>query len=239
MNKLVSEAEAWAQTLKEELEHVDFSEELLICAPFTHLVPLVTVLNSSPVTLGAQTVSEHEAGAYTGEVSATMLKDIGVRYVIIGHSERRAYHHESDAQVNAKAKQALANELRPIICIGESESQRDAGEAETVVLSQLRAALESLTFEDAQDVVIAYEPIWAIGTGKTATADDAQAMCGAIRQALRELYPDKADEMRILYGGSMKPANAADLLGKQDINGGLIGGASLNVDDLLAIAKAA
>ena len=239
MNKLATEAEGWATQFKELLTHQDTSAEVLICAPATHLMPLSTVFSDSPVKLGAQDVSRYESGAYTGEVSAAMLKDAGASYVIVGHSERRAYHLEDDALLNAKVEAVLGAGLRPILCIGESEEQREAGEAEGVVLGQLERGLTNISFSDAAELVVAYEPIWAIGTGKTATADDAQEMCASIRGKLSELYPNDAANIRILYGGSMKPANAAELLGKADINGGLIGGASLKVDDLAAILEAA
>ena len=238
MNTLPSEAEDWALNFKDALHQLESQAETLICAPFTHLLALSSVFSDSPVKLGAQDLSTHEKGAYTGEVSGAMLKDAGVSYVIIGHSERRAYHFEDDPLVNDKTKTALAAGLRPIVCVGESEEEREAGNAEEVVLKQLRGALNGVTFTDAAELVVAYEPVWAIGTGKTATAEDAQAMCSSIRTLLNELY-DNAAELRILYGGSMKPANAAELLSKPDINGGLIGGASLSVDDLLAILKAA
>lgn len=239
MNKLPTEAESWATQFKEALTHIDVEAEVLICAPATHLMPLSTVFSDSPVAVGAQDVSQHSSGAYTGEVSAAMLKDAGVRYVIVGHSERRAYHREDDALLNTKVKAVLAAGLRPILCIGESEAEREAGKAETVVLGQLEQGLSDISVSDAADLVIAYEPIWAIGTGKTATAEDAQAMCGAIRGKLETLYPQQAAGIRILYGGSMKPDNAAELLAKPDINGGLIGGASLKVNDLSAIVEAA
>jgi triosephosphate isomerase len=239
MNKLPSEAESWANNFKDELTHFDIEAEILICAPFTHLAGLTTVFTDSPVAVGAQDVSQHSEGAYTGEVSAAMLKDVGVSYVIIGHSERREYHKESDALVNAKVKKVLETSLRPILCVGETLTQREAGQAERVVLAQLEAGLEGVTFSNAEDLVIAYEPVWAIGTGKTATADDAQAMSATIRGALKNLYPNHAENIRILYGGSMKPSNAKELLEKPDINGGLIGGASLKIEDLVGIIKAA
>ena len=238
MNKLPSEARAWARDLAEELEASSADTEVLICAPFTHLAALREG-SGDAVAVGAQDVSRHEAGAYTGEVSAAMLKDAGVSYVIVGHSERRAYHGEDDALLNAKVKAVLASGLRPILCVGESEAQRDAGEAERVVLAQLKAGLTGVDIKSADELVIAYEPIWAIGTGKTATAQDAQDMSAALRGALQELYPAQAAGLRLLYGGSMKPGNAAELLAKPDVNGGLIGGASLQVDDLLAIVGAA
>ncbi|MGL4611115.1 MAG: triose-phosphate isomerase [Trueperaceae bacterium] len=238
MNKLPSEAEGWGNTFKDALTHLNVNAEVLICAPFTHLAGLRTVFTDSPVAVGSQDVSQHSEGAYTGEVSAAMLKDIGVSYAIIGHSERRDYHRESDALINAKVKKTLETGLRPILCIGETLTQRESGKAESVVLGQLNAGLNGVTFKNADDLVIAYEPVWAIGTGKTATAEDAQAMSSTIRTALKKLYPNHADGIRILYGGSMKPSNAKELLDKPDINGGLIGGASLKVEDLVDIVKA-
>jgi triosephosphate isomerase (TIM) len=238
MNKLPSEAETWATNFKDALIHVDVEAEILICAPFTHLAGLRTVFTDSPVVVGSQDVSQHSEGAYTGDVSAAMLKDISVTYAIIGHSERREYHFESDALINAKVKKTLETGLRPILCVGESLAQREAGQAEQIVLEQLGANLEGVTFSDANDLVVAYEPIWAIGTGKTATADDAQAMSATIRKALQKFYPNHANGIRILYGGSMKPSNAKELLEKPDINGGLIGGASLKIEDLVNIIKA-
>jgi triosephosphate isomerase (TIM) len=239
MNKLPGEAESWATNFKDALVHLDVEADILICAPFTHLTELRTIFMDSPVAVGSQDVSQHSEGAYTGEVSAAMLKDIGVTYAIIGHSERREYHQENDALVNAKVKKTLEHNLRPILCVGESLSQREAGQAESVVLAQLEADLNGVTFSNANDLVIAYEPIWAIGTGKTATSDDAQGMSATIRKALKKLYPTHADGIRILYGGSMKPSNAKELLQKPDINGGLIGGASLKIEDLVEIVKAA
>jgi triosephosphate isomerase (TIM) len=236
MNKLPSEAASWANTFKSHLGNP--KAEVLICAPFTHLAGLREVVAGSSVTIGSQDVSQHAEGAYTGEISAAMLKDLGVTYVIIGHSERREYHKESDTLVNAKVKRTLEHSLRPILCVGESLSQREAGQAESIVIAQLKAGLDGVTF-DSNDLVIAYEPIWAIGTGKTATADDAQSMSATIRKVLSELYPEKAASMRILYGGSMKPSNAKELLEKPDVNGGLIGGASLKTEDLLGILQAA
>jgi triosephosphate isomerase len=239
MNKRPSEVAEWIAQLKGKLGTPTVTPEVVICAPFTHLAALQQACADSPIQWGAQDVSPFEDGAYTGDISAEMLRDLGCSYVIVGHSERRAYHHENDALINHKVTQALRYGLRPIVCVGESETQRDAGEAEAVVLKQLRAALQGVRFDDAAALVIAYEPIWAIGTGKTATADDAQAMSATIRSALSNLYPEHAQHLRILYGGSMKPDNAAQLLNKPDINGGLIGGASLKVDDFVTLIQAA
>lgn len=239
LHKLPSEVDAWVRELSSALEGVDLERlELALCAPYTHLPALQSALTGSDIRIGAQDVSAHEKGAYTGEVAAAMLKDVGTHYVIVGHSERREYHGEDDALVGAKVAAVLNAGLVPILCVGEKLEEREAGSAEAVTLGQLEAALEGLTFGSPEDLVIAYEPVWAIGTGKTATDDDAQAMCGAIRGKLRELLPDLADEIRVLYGGSMKGDNAPGLLAQSDINGGLIGSASLDAASLAKIAAA-
>ncbi len=238
MNRLPSESINWVRQLVEKLD-ADPAQpsrsEVLVCAPFTHLPGMAEAAFGWPLSLGAQDVSAHESGAYTGEVAAAMLADLGIGYVIVGHSERRQYHGESDATVAAKARQALKHGLTPIVCVGESRAERDAGRADEVVLGQLAGSLEGIEPSDAHSVVIAYEPVWAIGTGLTATAADAQEMSAAIRAALRERWPQLGSQVRILYGGSMNPGNAAELLAKPDVNGGLIGGASLKLNDLLAI----
>ena len=239
LHKLPSEVAAWVTDLHGALETVDTDRlELALCAPFTHLPALQTALADGNIRSGAQDVSAHDEGAYTGEVSAAMLKDIGVHYVIVGHSERRDLHAEDDALVGAKVRAVLSSGLVPILCVGERLEQREAGQAETVTLGQLKAALEGVTLTNAAELVIAYEPVWAIGTGKTATDDDAQALCGAIRRELRNLMPEFADEVRVLYGGSMKGDNAPGLLAQPDINGGLIGSASLDAASLAKIAAA-
>ena len=239
LHKLPSEMDAWVKELHGALKSVDTERlELTLCAPYTHLPALREALNGSSVKLGAQDVSAHTEGAYTGEVAAAMLGDLGVHYVIVGHSERRAQHHEDDALVRAKVAAVREAGLVPILCVGETLAEREAGQAEAVVLRQLGAALEGSTLETAESLVVAYEPVWAIGTGKTATDADAQAMCGALRGKLRELTPDLANHVRILYGGSMKGANATGLLAQPDINGGLIGSASLDAASLAEIAAA-
>ena len=187
------------------------------------------------VALGGQDLSQHDEGAYTGEVSGAMLSDAGASWVVVGHSERRAYHHEDDALAGRKVAAARSHGLTPILCVGERLEEREAGRAEAVVLGQLAGALVDIDVSASDELVIAYEPVWAIGTGKTATADDAQAMCASIRAALGERYGDVGRGMRVLYGGSMKPANAAELVAKPDVDGGLIGGASLEVEALLGI----
>lgn len=240
MNKLPSEAITWLAEFESRLaDSQPFNADVLLNVPATHLSPLSTRSTSADVLLGGQDLSEHDQGAFTGEISGAMLRDAGATFVIVGHSERRAYHREDDALVNAKVLAARRHALTPILCVGESEEQRDAGRAEGVVLSQLERALEDISLNSGAELVVAYEPVWAIGTGRTATADDAQQMSSAIRSALERLYPSQGQAIRILYGGSMKPSNAKELLTQADIDGGLIGGASLEIGDLLAILQAA
>jgi triosephosphate isomerase len=262
MHKLPSEATAWLMELLDALPSGAASAptgaagaptgaagaptgaasgraELALLVPFTHLPGMARAAFGSGVGIGAQDLSSHDYGAYTGEVAGAMLKDAGATYVIVGHSERRAYHDEDDVLVNAKLKAATAAGLVPILCVGESRAHRDAGAADSVVLDQLAGALSGFELADAAELVVAYEPVWAIGTGLTATAADAQEMSAVIRGALRERFGAVGAGVRVLYGGSMKPSNAAELLAKPDIDGGLIGGASLDVADLLAIAAAA
>ena len=214
------------------------SSELAVCVPAPYLAQAQSALSGSPVAWGAQDMSEHESGAYTGEVSASMLKDFGCRYVIVGHSERRSYHGETDAVVARKAARALAAGLVPIVCVGETLQEREQGQTNAVVARQLAPVLEALSSQLA-GVVIAYEPVWAIGTGKTATPEMAQQVHELIRATLAKSSAKAAAEVRILYGGSMKPDNAKELLAMPDIDGGLIGGAALKAADFLAIAAAA
>jgi triosephosphate isomerase len=210
--------------------------EVLVCPPYTALYPLRPLLVGTALQLGAQDVYHEEQGAYTGAVSPLMLSDVGCHYVIVGHSERRQHFGDTDASVNRKLRAALAHGLRPIVCVGESKPQRDAGEAEPIVTAQVRAALAEVTGAQLADVVVAYEPIWAIGTGDTATAADAQAMHLAIRRTLAELYGDEpAQTVRIQYGGSVKPDNVDELMAQPDIDGALVGGASLKADSFLRI----
>ncbi len=211
--------------------------DVLVCPPALYIHDVRHALYGFPsVTFGAQDVSEHEGGAFTGDLSAGMLKDTGCSYVIIGHSERRQYHEESNEQVAKKAERALSNDLVPIICVGESEAERDAGAAQDVVGKQITESLPT-TLQSFHQIVIAYEPVWAIGTGKTASRDDVEAMHSFIRAHLKDKVPD-VSKVRILYGGSMKPENAEELLACPNVDGGLIGGASLSAESFLAIAKA-
>jgi len=212
---------------------------LLVCPPFPYLASVASQLQGSAVELGAQNVSEHEAGAYTGEVAPAMLRDVGCRYVIVGHSERRALYGESSAQVAEKMAAALGAGLVPILCVGEMLEEREAGSTEEVVGEQLGAALERSGIAAFKGSVIAYEPVWAIGTGKTATPEQAQDVHRYIRSVLAEQDASVAETVQILYGGSVKGDNAAGLFARPDIDGGLIGGASLKPADFLAIARAA
>jgi triosephosphate isomerase len=237
MYKTVGEAVDLIEALLEGVE-VGYTQdrEVLVCPPFTALYPLAPLLTESPIALGAQNMYHEVEGAFTGEVSPAMLKDIGCRYVILGHSERRQVFGEDDALINKKVHAALGHGLVPILCIGETKPQRDAGDAETVTLGQLHAGLEGLSSEQAQNIVIAYEPVWAIGTGETATPADAQAMHAAIRQALlSDQGQEIADAVRVLYGGSVKPDNVDTLMAQPDIDGALVGGASLKADSFLRI----
>lgn len=213
--------------------------EVLVCPPFPYLAPVADALKGSSVMLGAQNVSEHASGAFTGETSADMLVDVGCEYVIVGHSERRALYGESNAEVARKFRAALNAELTPILCVGETLDERDAGTTERVVGGQLRAVLDECGVESLAEAVIAYEPVWAIGTGKVATPEQAQDVHRFIREQVAKESEDIAAGVQILYGGSMKGENAPGLLTMPDIDGGLIGGASLKAADFLAIVRAA
>jgi triosephosphate isomerase len=210
---------------------------IAVCVPAVYLAQCQALLNGSPVDVGAQDVSQHEVGAFTGEISAVMLKEFDVRYAIVGHSERRQYHGETDAQVAIKAQRALAAGITPIVCVGETLAEREAGKTEEVVKRQLAAVIQ-LNGHCISEIVVAYEPVWAIGTGKTATPEQAQAVHAVLRAQLKAATP-QADRIQLLYGGSMNAANAAQLLAQGDIDGGLIGGASLKAPDFLTIISAA
>ncbi|WP_151446900.1 triose-phosphate isomerase [Lacisediminimonas profundi] len=212
--------------------------EVAVCVPAPYLAQCRDALAGSPVRWGGQDVSVHESGAYTGEVSASMLLDFGSRYVIVGHSERRSYHREDDDMVAAKALRAVAAGLVPIVCVGETLQEREQGQTESTVTRQLDAVLAALSVEQVTRIVVAYEPVWAIGTGKTATPEMAQEVHGLLRSRLNQKSPAAAEVVPILYGGSMKPDNAAELLAMPDIDGGLIGGAALKALDFLSIIRA-
>ena len=211
--------------------------EVAVCVPAPYLAQLQSLTQGSPLALGAQDVSTQESGAFTGESSAAMLKDFGVRYCLVGHSERRQYHQESDAVVATKAQRALAAGITPIVCVGETLAEREAGDTEAVIKRQL-AAVVHVNGHCISEIVLAYEPVWAIGTGKTASPEQAQAVHAVLRQQLQAASAT-ADRVRILYGGSMNAGNAASLLAQPDIDGGLIGGASLKAADFLSIIRAA
>ena len=213
--------------------------QIAVCAPTPYLAQCQQLLNDTAVAWGAQDLSPHEAGAYTGEVSAAMLKDFDCTYVLTGHSERRAYHAESDELVGRKSARAIAAGLKPIVCVGETLAEREAGQTEQVVGRQLEAVLNLVADSDLTGLVIAYEPVWAIGTGKTATPQMAQDVHAFLRGRIAARSAAAATQVQILYGGSMKPDNAAELLAMADIDGGLIGGAALKASDFLAIIRAA
>lgn len=214
----------------------DVKAEVVIAPVFPYLPMAVELTKGSPIHVAAQNMHWEESGAFTGEVSPAMLVDIGVTHVIIGHSERRTYFNETDETVNKKTKAALAHNLTPIVCCGETLEQREEGIMQSWIEGQIEKALEGIGADDLAKVVIAYEPIWAIGTGKTATAAQAQEVCSIIRKKIAALYSaDVADSVSVLYGGSVKGGNVAELTGSPDIDGGLVGGASLKVDDFMAI----
>ena len=212
--------------------------EIILCVPFTDIFYAWHSLEGSNIKLGAQNMHWEESGAYTGEISGQMLKSVGVEYVIIGHSERRAYFAETDETVNKKIKAVFANDLKPILCVGESLDQREAGKTEEIITNQTEKALEGLTNEQIKNTIIAYEPIWAIGTGKTATAEDANNSIKAIRNKIESLYgKDVAQEVIIQYGGSVKSSNVKELFETSDIDGALVGGASLKPDEFAKIVN--
>lgn len=239
MNNTRAEAKALIEALKPLVADVK-NVEIAVAPVFTCLQDAAELLKGSNIELSAQNISYAKSGAYTGEISADMLKDVGATHAIIGHSERRQYFGETDDGVSKRVRAALDNDIIPIMCIGETLAQREAGKTNIVVLSQLENGLSSVKKEEAAKVVIAYEPVWAIGTGKTATPDQAQEVHAAIRAKLAELFgAEVAEEMRIQYGGSVKASNAKDLLGQKDIDGALVGGASLKAADFSAIVHAA
>jgi triosephosphate isomerase len=239
MNKTATETTAFTEALKPLLPQAP-DVTVVLCAPFTALYPLAQGLAGTDVAVGAENMHFAASGAYTGEISADMLLDLGVRYVILGHSERRAMFGEDDVLVNRKVRTALDKGLRPIVCVGETDEQREAGITDCFIAQEVIRALGGVSAAELPTVTFAYEPIWAIGTGKTATADEADRVCGAIRATIAGLYGDQAaQQVSILYGGSMKPSNAAELLSKENVDGGLIGGASLKPEEFVALIEAA
>ena len=239
MNKTPSEAKALIEEMKPLLSKTKWCEMVLF-VPFTDIQAAVKAAKGSKIAIGAENMHFEKSGAFTGEISADMLKELGVKYVIIGHSERRQYFAETDETCNKKVKVAIENGLRPILCVGESLAEREQDVTMEVIRKQVKIALQGVAVEDIKKVVIAYEPIWAIGTGKTATAEQAGEVCAKIRDCLRELYGARAARaITIQYGGSMNAKNAAELLAQPDVDGGLIGGASLKSADFAAIVEAA
>lgn len=237
MNKTGFEAEDFVFALLPQIAGEDIAE-VVICAPFTTLHNVIDSSRGTRIKVAAQNMHEAESGAYTGEVSAGMLRDLDVRAVVLGHSERRQYFNETDAALAKKVAVALENELEPILCVGETDEQREAGETEAVLKTQIEAGLADVPAGRLADVVVAYEPVWAIGTGKVASDEQAGEACAYIRSLLAAIDADAAENVRILYGGSMKPDNAAGLLAQPDIDGGLIGGASLVADDFAKLVAA-
>ncbi len=241
MNLNHLEAIALVQKLAFSLTEKELSDvEVAVLPPFISIRSVQTLIDGDKLLLvhGAQDLSAHTAGAYTGEISGAMLAKLGCTFVVVGHSERRQYHQESDELVNAKVKAALANELTPILCVGEGLDIREASDHVSYTVTQLDAALTGLTPEQIAKVVIAYEPVWAIGTGKTATPQDAQEVIGALRARLAETVGrDVAAQVRILYGGSVKAANVADIMAEPDVDGALVGGASLDAEEFVRICR--
>jgi triosephosphate isomerase len=237
MNKTTAEAADLVRDLKLDLTNVK-EVDIVVCPPFTALAEVSKLVLASNIRLGAQNMSEHNSGAYTGEIAAGMLKEFSVRYVILGHSERRQYQKESDALIAKKALAAHAAAIRPIVCVGETLAEREAGQTEKVLDTQVRGSLAGLSKEQMEETIVAYEPVWAIGTGKTATSAQAQEAHKFIRQLLETLFTEPVSRrVRIQYGGSVKPANARELMSLPDVDGALVGGASLEVRSFGDIIK--
>lgn len=226
MNKSPLDVENYMDTFHALVK--DTSNDVIICVPFIDLMTALKLAENTNIKVGAQNVHFEDSGAYTGEISPKMLKDIGVEYVIIGHSERREYFNETDESVNLKIKSALAHGLKPIVCVGETLEQREAGITKDFVTTQIINAFKDISEDDLKNIIIAYEPIWAIGTGKTASSEDANEVCKWIRNEIRDLYGEIAETIIIQYGGSVKSSNAKELFEMSDIDGGLVGGASLD-----------
>ena len=238
MYKTTAEAVAFAKEFKTIFAGSNTENEAAVCAPFTQLAALKEAFSGSGIGIGAQNMHFEAEGAYTGEISAPMLAEIGVDYCVVGHSERRQYFLETDETVSKKLHAAFEHGITPIFCVGEVLSQREAGKEFVVVRTQLAAGLSGLTAECVQRLVIAYEPVWAIGTGRTATAAQAEEMCAFIRSEVKKLYgEDAANAVRVQYGGSVKPENAAEILNMPNIDGALVGGASLQPEGFLAICS--
>ena len=237
MNMTASAVKPFIEELKQEMPKTKTCETVL-CVPGVIVPAMLKASKDAKIAVGGQDVSSHDKGAYTGEVAAEMLEDLGVKYCIVGHSERREYHNESDMLINEKIKALLAHNISPIICVGESLEQREKGLTMDFITYQVKAALSDISETQLRKCIIAYEPIWAIGTGKTATAEQAQEVCKEIRAVIREMYGARlARSITIQYGGSMNAKNAEELLAQPDIDGGLIGGAALKADSFIQIAQ--
>ena len=235
MNKTISESVEFIEELKKE--ELDKEVECVVCAPFISLERLSVASKNTAIKLGAQNVSQYDNGAYTGEISTSMLKDLNMEYVILGHSERRQYFLETNEVINQKVQKVLSSKMTPILCVGETLEERESGKMNNVIATQIKEGLANLSFEQAKGVVVAYEPIWAIGTGKTATSDQANEMAMFIRNQLRELFQDVAEDISILYGGSVKPDNIKEIMAQSDIDGALVGGAALKVDSFAELVN--
>lgn len=238
MNKVLAEAEQFVADTKDNVPNAD-QVESVVCAPFPYLHALVEKTAGTDLAVAAQNMHFEESGAFTGEVSPVMLKDLGVTYVVLGHSERREYFAETDETVNKKTHAAFKHGLTPIVCVGETLEQRESNQTMQLVGDQVKKALADLTEDQVKATIIAYEPIWAIGTGKTATSEQANEVCTHIRQVVADVVSaDAAEAIRIQYGGSVKPANVDELLAQSDIDGALVGGASLEADSFLKLVEA-
>ncbi len=236
MNHDITETEKFIA----DLDHLELNEEVeaCLCVPFVDLKTAVDLLAESSVTVGAQNMHDEDSGAYTGEVSGPMLINLGVEYVILGHSERREYFHEDDDLINRKVLAAFKHNLKPILCVGETLEEREAEQEKAKVQTQLEKNLAGVTYEDLANLVIAYEPIWAIGTGKTASAADAEEMCAFIREQLTEMFDEEgANLVRIQYGGSVKPENVQEIMSQENIDGALVGGASLDAESFASLVN--
>jgi len=238
MNKTLREGQELAIALRRELYQIE-DVDIVVCPPYTLLAYLANALETSNILIGAQDVYWQDEGAFTGEVSPVMLKDIGCKFVIIGHSERRAYFGETNESVNNKIKASLRHDLTPIVCVGETLSERESGQTFKVLDDHIENGLKGITDTDILKIVIAYEPVWAIGTGKTATSQQAQEAQKYIRDLLRKMYNDIADTVRIQYGGSVKPDNITELMSQPDVDGALVGGGSLKIETFAEIVKKA
>ena len=235
MNKTVSESVEFIEELKKE--ELDKEVECVVCAPFISLERLSVASKNTAIKLGAQNVSQYDNGAYTGEISTSMLKDLNMEYVILGNSERRQYFLETNEVINQKVQKVLSSKMTPILCVGETLEERESRKMNDVIATQIKEGLANLSFEQAKGVVVAYEPIWAIGTGKTATSDQANEMAMFIRKQLRKLFQDVAEDISILYGGSVKPNNIKEIMVQSDIDGALVGGAALKVDSFAELVN--